>query len=143
MRIGELAHRAGITADTVRFYEKEGLVGPAKRLQNGYRAYAEHDLERLRFVLHCRKLDMTLEEVRELLALDASDKREAERVHKLLAHQLERVKERIRELSDLQTHLQALAARCSGQHEHAPCGILVGLAQDAHIGRCRCREEEK
>ena len=64
MRIGELAHQAGVDVQTVRYYEREGLLAAPSRTQSGYRAYGPEHLERLNFVRHCRSLDMPLAERR-------------------------------------------------------------------------------
>ena len=69
MRIGELARKAGVDVQTVRFYEREGLLDAPARTGSGYRAYGEEDLERLHFVRHCRSLDMPLAEIRRLIEL--------------------------------------------------------------------------
>jgi DNA-binding transcriptional MerR regulator len=63
MRIGELAKRADIKVDTVRYYEKAGLLPPPPRRPNGYRDYGKLHLERLAFIRHCRALDISLEEI--------------------------------------------------------------------------------
>ena len=72
MRIGELSRETGVPVETIRYYEKEGLLEPPMRLQNNYRSYGDRHLARLRFIAHCRKLDMGLEEIREILNYDSS-----------------------------------------------------------------------
>lgn len=131
MRIGELSERSGVGIETIRFYEKEGLLTPARRTENNYRAYTEAHLRELMFIHHCRTLDMPLSDVRALLACDATDTEQAEHVHELIAHHVRLVDERITKLKSLKEHLKELASRCSGSHEGAPCGILVGLQEDA------------
>ena len=69
LRIGEVASRVGTTADTVRYYEKVGLLGPAGRSEGGYRLYGEAELGRLRFVRRAKQLGLSLEEIRGLLGL--------------------------------------------------------------------------
>ena len=69
MKIGELAQAAQCTPETVRYYEKAGLLPPPSRSDGNYRVYGPAHLERLVFVRHCRALDMTHEEIRELLEL--------------------------------------------------------------------------
>lgn len=68
MRISEVAHRTGLSAPTIRFYESEGLIARADRDANGYRAYGEADVERLMFIAGAKQLDLGLADVRELLA---------------------------------------------------------------------------
>ena len=75
MQIKELAGATGVDVETIRFYEKEGLMPEPARLANGYRSYEPKHLERLSFIRHCRALDMALPDVRRLLdAVDAAEK---------------------------------------------------------------------
>ena len=69
MRIGDLAESTGTPVETIRFYEREGLIPAARRAPNNYRIYTTAHVERLAFIRHCRNLDMTLDEVRALLEL--------------------------------------------------------------------------
>ncbi|WP_226813792.1 MerR family transcriptional regulator, partial [Bordetella pertussis] len=69
MKIGELARTAGTTVETVRYYEKEGLLPAPERGLNNYRSYGEAHVERLRLIRNCRALDMTQDEIRTVLAL--------------------------------------------------------------------------
>ena len=69
MRIGEIAAATGVDVETVRYYEKAGLLTPPKRSANGYRAYGPAQLERLAFIRHCRSLDVTIADIQRLLSL--------------------------------------------------------------------------
>lgn len=71
MKIGKLANRAGVQVETVRFYERSGLMPPPSRRASGYREYDNHDVQRLRFVLRTKALGFSLLEIRDLLALSA------------------------------------------------------------------------
>ncbi len=143
MKIGELSLRSGISVEAIRFYEKEGLIDPAKRLENNYRLYSTVHLEQLNFIHHCRSLDMPLADIKTLIRCDANDSEQAAGVHALIARQVKLVDERIAKLKVLRKHLLALSARCSGMHEKSPCGILVGLNEDAHEGHCHCEDRIK
>ena len=70
LRIGDAAQRSGISAANIRYYEKEMLLSPCSRSANSYRLYSESDIHRLRFIRLCRAMDMSLDEVRTLLALE-------------------------------------------------------------------------
>lgn len=144
MRIGELAELSGVSVQTIRYYEKQGLIAPALRLQNNYRSYGKDHLTRLRMIRHCRTLDMPLEDIATLLELHADNAKEASNAHELLHRRLVCVRERIADLKELESHLIALEHRCSGHHAQAPCGILQGLNEDADLGVCQCghRHEE-
>jgi Cd(II)/Pb(II)-responsive transcriptional regulator len=135
MRIGDLAAATGIPVETIRFYEREGLLPKARRADNNYRVYGATHAERLGFIRHCRNLDMTLDEVRALLRLREQPARDCAEVDALLDEHIGHVKQRIRELRALQSDLKLLRARCAGTHAIDDCGILSGL--DAAASRPR------
>ncbi len=138
MRIGELAAQSGFSVETIRFYEAKGLIEPAARTDANYRVYGEKHLERLRFIRHCRALDMSLEDIATLVACDAAAPEDCRHVHALIAGHVQAISEKIRELQLLREHLLALALRCPGHAGGRPCGILTGLEEDARTGRCSC-----
>jgi Cd(II)/Pb(II)-responsive transcriptional regulator len=123
MRIGELAARADCDVQTVRFYEREGLLEAPEREQSGYRRYAERHLERLQFIRHCRSLDIPLPEVRQLLDFAADPNQACEKVNGLLDGHIAEVQRRVRSLLALERQLVSLRARCDGDSSH-PCPIL-------------------
>lgn len=138
MRIGELSRSAGVDADTVRYYEKAGLLPPPRRTSNGYRAYGPEHLERLAFVRHCRALDMPLAEVHRLLAWQEDAPAACEDVNRLLDAQLGRVRERLASLQALERRLTQLRSRCTDGGFAADCGILRELSAAAHGQACAC-----
>ena len=90
MRIGELAHKAGVDVQTVRYYEREGLLAAPARTPSGYRAYGPEHLERLNFVRHCRSLDMPLAEIKRLIDLSSDARVSCEQSFALVvAHRLD------------------------------------------------------
>ncbi len=128
MKIGELAQRSGTAVVTVRFYEREGLLPPPARTSGNYRVYEPRHEERLSFIRHCRSLDMTLDEIRQLLHYkDAPDER-CDEVNELLDQHIEHVSRRIRELKRLQGQLKALREQCGHSRAAADCGILRELS---------------
>jgi Cd(II)/Pb(II)-responsive transcriptional regulator len=127
MRIGDLAAATGIPAETIRFYEREGLLPKARRADNNYRVYGAPHADRLAFIRHCRNLDMTLDEVRALLRLRELPARDCAEVNALLDDHIGHVKQRIRELRALEKDLKLLRARCASPHAIDDCGILSGL----------------
>ena len=131
MRIGDLTAATGIPVETIRFYEREGLLPKARRTDNNYRVYGAAHAERLAFIRHCRNLDMTLDEVRALLRLREQPARDCAEVDALLDEHIGHVKQRIRELRALEKDLKLLRARCAGTHAIDDCGILSGLDQAA------------
>jgi Cd(II)/Pb(II)-responsive transcriptional regulator len=125
MRIGELARLTGTAIDTIRHYEREGLLDTPPRTDAGYRIYSAADAERLHFIRRCRSLDMNLAEVRTLLALQAGG--HCAETSALLEAHIDHVSARITALQELERELRALRARCTGTE--GACAILEGLAQ--------------
>jgi Cd(II)/Pb(II)-responsive transcriptional regulator len=129
MKIGELALAAHTQAETIRYYEREGLLPQAPRSEGNYRIYGPAHVERLAFVRHCRSLDMTLDEIRVLLRFKDDPQAECGEVNALLDEHIGHVAKRIRELRHLERQLQALRAQCGGASDTAHCGILHELVQ--------------
>ena len=127
MRIGNLAEATGTAIETIRFYEREGLIPATRRADNNYRMYTSAHAERLAFIRHCRNLDMTLDEIRTLLRLRDVPTQDCGEVSALLDEHIGHVTHRIRELRTLQKDLKALRARCGTPHAIEQCGILSEL----------------
>ncbi|MBL0422526.1 Cd(II)/Pb(II)-responsive transcriptional regulator [Ramlibacter sp. AW1] len=127
MKIGELAQATGCQPETIRYYEREGLLAQAARTSSNYRVYGPAHVLRLAFIRHCRSLDMTLEEIRTLLRFKDEPRENCERVNDLLDEHIEQVTERIKELQALRAELRTLRAQCGVSREAASCGILKGL----------------
>jgi Cd(II)/Pb(II)-responsive transcriptional regulator len=131
MKIGELARGTGTRPETIRFYEREGLLPPPDRSDGNYRLYGPAHAERLSFIRHCRSLDMTLGEIRMLLQhRDAPDESCGD-VNALVDEHIAQVDRRIRELRQLKRQLGALRERCREARDAAHCGILVELGEAA------------
>ncbi len=127
MRIGELAQASGTPVETIRFYEREGLLPTAARTEGNYRIYTPHHAERLAFIRQCRSLDMTLDEVRVLLRFKDQPAADCGEVNSLLDEHIGHVAERIQALRALEKELRALRAACPVPHAAADCGILQGI----------------
>ena len=127
MKIGELALAAQTQVETIRYYEREGLLPQAPRSEGNYRIYGPEHVERLAFVRHCRSLDMTLDEIRVLLRFKDEPQAECGEVNALLDEHIGHVAERIRALRALEKELRALRAACPVPHAAADCGILQGI----------------
>lgn len=129
MKIGALAAAAGTSAETIRYYEREGLLDKPARSGANYRLYGAADAERLHFIRRCRSLDMALPEIRRLLA--ARDRRDGcAEANALLDEHIGHVTERIRELQALEVQLRGLRSRCDTRPAGEPCAILSELAQE-------------
>ena len=126
--IGELARRAGVPIDTVRYYERNRLVLPAGRKASGYRRYGEAEVARLRFIRRAKALGFSLEEIRELLTL--SGKRDIAQIRRSAQRKLMDVQQRITELERIRTGLLTLVEQCPGHGRAADCPILGALGYE-------------
>jgi Cd(II)/Pb(II)-responsive transcriptional regulator len=131
MRIGELGSATGVDVETIRYYEKVGLLPLPARRDNGYRSYGDAHLERLAFIRHCRALDMPLAGIKRLLDFLGQPYAECGDVDRLIDEQLARVRTRIKSLRALEHQLAALRSCCAAPHTAADCGILHELVTAA------------
>lgn len=142
MRIGDLASRAGVDVQTVRYYEHEGLLEPPTRTAAGYRNYGPQDVERLTFVRHCRSLDMSLADIKRLLGLASDSALSCDDVNGLIDAHLERIHAKRLALEALEVQLSALRAQCSSGRRIADCGILEELIHAAQGEACACHRPD-
>lgn len=137
MRIGELAKLSGVTVETIRFYEAQGIIPKPARSFNNYRSYNESHLRRMQFIRHCRSLDISLDDIKILIDVDARRNEDADKVHAMIASHLKKIDEQIDSLKQLRQHLGLLALCCHGNHANGePCGIIEGLNQEACCHNC-------
>ncbi|EPC01432.1 hypothetical protein L861_05175 [Litchfieldella anticariensis FP35 = DSM 16096] len=129
MKIGELAKRTGCQVETIRYYEREGLLPQPVRSTANYRLYGESHAERLGFIRHCRALDMTLGEIRSLLDYHDHPQQPCHEADTLIDEHLAHVESRIAQLQALKQALVKLRARCNGESAAGECGILNELAR--------------
>jgi Cd(II)/Pb(II)-responsive transcriptional regulator len=127
MKIGELAKAANTPVETIRYYEREQLLPAPARTEGNYRIYDEDHAQRLGFIRRCRSLDMTLDEIRSLLAFRDAPQEDCGQVNQLLDDHIGHVAARIAELKTLQTQLKALRQQCGGPDAANACGILQEL----------------
>lgn len=126
--IGQLAKQAGVPIDTVRHYERIGLLRPAARLASGYRRYGGAEQQRLRFIRRARSLGFTLDEIDQLLALSAG--RNVQSIRKAASARLSDIERRIEELNHVRDCLRQLIAACPGHGRAEACPILNALSQE-------------
>ncbi len=138
MRIGELGRATGVDVETIRFYERQGLLPPPARSPNGYRTYGPAQRERLGFIRHCRALDMSLAEIRRVLDLVAQPEADCGEINRAIDAHLARVRAQLLSLQTLEAQLETLRARCEAGHTTAECGILHELVAAAHGQVCAC-----
>lgn len=145
MKIGELAKKLNCTVETIRYYEKIGLIPPSARDQNNnYRHYNDNHIEKLRFVRHCRALAMSHEEISELLSAREQNGDSCEKIDQVIDNHLKHVSDRIYELQQLEKLLHALRKQCKAPGDSQQCGIIqeldspikssnLGLDSDNHV----------
>ncbi|WED26557.1 Zn(2+)-responsive transcriptional regulator [Vibrio sp. DW001] len=128
--IGELAKKGGVTTDTLRFYEKNGLIQPVGRSDSGYRIYSENSLEQVHFILNSKRLGLSLDEIRELLEirLEATQHSCAE-VKGITSTKLLLIDEKIQELTKIRNALKKINDACCGHSNDnaSHCSILEAL----------------
>ena len=129
--IGAVARRAGVGIDTVRYYEREGLLPPPQRRASGYRDYDAGAVGRLRFIRRAKDLGFTLEEIRELLALSTDRERGVKSVKQRAEARLGKIEQRIRELQRIKRGLKQLIDACPGHGPLEHCPILRALGGEA------------
>lgn len=133
--IGRLAKAADVKVDTVRFYERQGLLAQAPRTQGGYRLYRAADAERLKFIRRAKTLGFSLEDIAELLRLvqDGQDRSKVKAIAQRRVADLER---RIRELDAMRTILAHHVQHCSGRGAVKGCpiiGALIGVTPGTYV----------
>ena len=128
MKTGDLAQMAQCTVETVRYYEKEGLLPPPARTSGNFRQYGAAQLNRLRFIRNCRALDISHDEIRSLLRMADQPGEDCGAINVLFDAHIAHVDERIRELEQLKRQLASLRQRCQAEKAVDACGILHGLA---------------
>lgn len=129
MKIGELSAASSTHIETIRYYEREGLLPAPARSQGNLRIYEVQHLERLQFIRYCRSLDMSLDEVRVLLRFKDDPAVDCGDVNALLDEHIGHVSQRIKELRTLEKQLKELRTRCGTERTADECGILAGLAE--------------
>ncbi|SDU15489.1 Cd(II)/Pb(II)-responsive transcriptional regulator [Halopseudomonas salegens] len=127
MKIGELARLTDCQVETIRYYENEGLLPAPARSESNYRLYSREHLERLTFIRNCRTLDMTLNEIRRLLALMDNPEENCEGVNSLVDEHIRHVQVRMASLLVLEQQLLDLRHRCASGRGVDECGILQRL----------------
>lgn len=128
--IGTIARRAHVGIDTIRYYEREGLLPPPSRRASGYRDYDAGVVDRLRFIRRAKELGFTLDQIRELLALSTDREGGVSSVKQRAEARLTEVERRIRELQRVKRGLRQLIDACPGHGALERCPILRALGSE-------------
>ncbi|KXF80389.1 Zn(2+)-responsive transcriptional regulator [Enterovibrio coralii] len=136
LQIGQLAKLSGVSGDTLRFYEKVGLITPSSRSESGYRLYGEDAISRVHFILKAKRIGLTLEDIQEMLEirLEASQHSCAE-VKGITQKKLDEIDQKIAELTEIRTALKKLNDACCGHvdDDASHCSILEALASESEV----------
>lgn len=127
LTIGALAKRVGVPIDTIRYYEREGLLPEPARRASGYRSYGEGSVAQLRFIRRAKALGFTLEEIGELLRLSTDRLGGVEAIKQRARHRLLAIEARIAEFERIRDGLRALIDACPGRGRPGQCPILRAL----------------
>jgi MerR family copper efflux transcriptional regulator len=127
LKSGELAKQANVNSETLRYYEREGLLPEPERTDSGYRLYADEDVKRVRFIKRAQELGFSLKEIKELLALKLDASQSASEVKRLTEHKIQDIENKIQSLQAMKGVLHDVAAACSGKGSVDHCPILTCL----------------
>jgi MerR family mercuric resistance operon transcriptional regulator len=130
MTIGQVARQAGVGVETIRFYEREGLIVEPARRPSGYRQYPPDAVRRIRFVRHAKDLGFTLKEIRELLELRVRPDSRCADVRARVKQKIEDVEARLASLARMKAALLRLSGRCRGRGPTSECPILEELDRE-------------
>ena len=133
MKIGQIAKACGVRIDTLRYYEKEGLIQPLTRTDAGYREYDKSALDQMRFILKAKTLGFSLQEIRELLSLRIDrEHHPCSEVKEVAEAKLASIEDKIAELQRMHKALKQISDACCGGPEPAiHCSILGALEQSS------------
>jgi MerR family mercuric resistance operon transcriptional regulator len=130
LTIGKVARLAGIGVETVRFYERQGLIDKPMRRESGYRQYSEDIVRRLRFIKRAKELGFTLKEIKDLLALQLESDRTCADVRRRAEVKIDDIEQRVRTLQRMKKALAKLTMACSGRGPVSQCPIIEAIEGD-------------
>ena len=129
LKIGQVAKHAGLSVETVRYYEKRGLIPAPQRLDSGYRVYPESILQRLHFIQRCKELGFSLQEISELLSLQTDPSAPSALVKAQVENKITLVREKIQALRKIEHSLEQVSGLCCGDGPVSDCPIIDFLKQ--------------
>jgi len=125
LSIGKLAKACGVNIDTVRYYERKGLLTPTDRTHAGYRVFSNETVKRLKFVRRAQTLGFTLAEIKEILTLSETPEADCADIRDYTHKKITEIKERITDLAKIIYSLEKLAKSCPGEGKPLnECSIL-------------------
>jgi Hg(II)-responsive transcriptional regulator len=131
MRIGEVASRAGVNIDTLRYYERRGLLEPPARRPSGYRLYGEDSVRIVRFIKRAQELGFTLADVEDLLRLASGGPDSCREVRALASAKIAEMEQRIATLEAMRRSLQSLVKTCNRRRSSRECPLIEVIEETA------------
>lgn len=135
LSIGQVARRAGVGVETIRFYEREGLLEAPPRRASGYRQYSQEVVKRIRFIKRAQHLGFSLKEISELLLLRVDGQTSCEEVKERTAAKIAQVERKLVELQRMRQALLQVAALCTEEGPGSRCPMLEALDQQEILGQ--------
>lgn len=132
--IGKAARAAGVSVETIRFYERRGLISQPAKPQDGYRLYPAETVQRIRFIRKAQEIGFSLREIAELLSLRARPEGDCADVRDQAAEKIAEVNRKIRELKRVRSALHKVSASCPGRGDLRACTILEALQTSQPVG---------
>jgi len=130
LTVGKLAKRAGVNVETLRYYERIGLMPQPQRRESGYRMYSDEDLTRLAFIQHAKELGFTLREIKELLELRVDARTNCEEVRTQTEAKIRDIDQKILHLQRIREVLSKLATACHQNNATSECPILEAIEKE-------------
>lgn len=130
MKIGELAKKTGLSIDSIRFYEKSGLIRSPERTESGYREFSKDAVSTVVFISHCRALDIPITEIKKLLYVRSSSAKSCREANLIIDNQLLKLRERIKSMKSLEKQLAQLQSICHQELDPKDCPILKSLQKE-------------
>lgn len=138
LRTAEVAEQAGVNVETLRFYERKGILPEPPRRASGYREYPADTVERVKFIKRAQELGFALREIEEILGFRQTAGAKSGQVRKLAEAKVKEIERKIRDLESMKESLSALLCACDGKRTVASCPIIESLS-----GCPRCQVGEK
>lgn len=135
LRIGEVAKRSEVGIETIRFYERQGLLAEPTRRPSGYRQYDESVVARLAFIRNAKELGFTLVEIKELLGLWFDQNTKCEHVRQRAERKVENIEDKIRSLQKMKRALKKVISQCENRDAVEACPLWLGLDGPRAVGR--------
>jgi len=129
MKIGKLSKRTGCSIQSIRYYEKEGLLSTTLRSEGNFRLYDDEAVKDLNFILRCRSLDISLAEIRQLKDLKYRPNENCQDVNSIFDKHISQVDLKMKELRELKKQLKYLREKCSDKNIVNECGIIQELTK--------------